>query len=286
MGFRDYSPGLNRFTSRDMYNGALADMRLGSDPFTGNRYAFTGGNPVSNVEIDGHIFPLILVAIPVVKVVAVAVVATVTTAVVVTAAQEAGTAIREAAEEAGQDDEPTPAPAPRGRPGGDTGGDTGSDDEEERCGSDPKSSRFQYDELDGEGRAQGATALICPSDLKASGTPRDDGGTVNVYGFPDPAQNKDLKDKVIFNRVHIVGDKMSGDWTERNLFTGFQRMNTSGMRRCEIKMERQLAAGNWVQYTGKVNYSHTEGIPDSITMSARTENGVLFDNVTVKNITE
>ncbi|MGW6458219.1 DNRLRE domain-containing protein [Streptomyces sp. NPDC055078] len=54
MGFRDYSPGLNRFTSRDMYNGALADMGLGSDPYTGNRYAFTGGNPVSGVELDGH----------------------------------------------------------------------------------------------------------------------------------------------------------------------------------------------------------------------------------------
>ncbi|MFI6379276.1 DNRLRE domain-containing protein [Streptomyces sp. NPDC050658] len=54
MGFRDYSPGLNRFTTRDMYNGALADARLGADPFTGNRYAFTGGNPVSNVELDGH----------------------------------------------------------------------------------------------------------------------------------------------------------------------------------------------------------------------------------------
>ncbi|MFE7327737.1 DNRLRE domain-containing protein [Streptomyces sp. NPDC057565] len=56
MGFRDYSPGLNRFTTRDMYNGALADMRLGADPFTGNRYAFGGGNPISNVEIDGHCF--------------------------------------------------------------------------------------------------------------------------------------------------------------------------------------------------------------------------------------
>ncbi|MFF3610109.1 RHS repeat-associated core domain-containing protein, partial [Streptomyces sp. NPDC002463] len=54
MGFRDYNPGLNRFTSRDMYNGALADMGLGSDPFTGNRYAFTGGNPTSRVELDGH----------------------------------------------------------------------------------------------------------------------------------------------------------------------------------------------------------------------------------------
>ncbi|MGX4694875.1 golvesin C-terminal-like domain-containing protein [Streptomyces sp. JNUCC 63] len=54
MGFRDYNPGLNRFTTRDMYNGALADMSLGADPFTGNRYAFTGGNPVSGIELDGH----------------------------------------------------------------------------------------------------------------------------------------------------------------------------------------------------------------------------------------
>ncbi|MFF5919869.1 DNRLRE domain-containing protein [Streptomyces flavochromogenes] len=54
MGFRDYNPGLNRFTSRDMYNGALADMKLGADPYTSNRYAFTGGNPTSLVELDGH----------------------------------------------------------------------------------------------------------------------------------------------------------------------------------------------------------------------------------------
>jgi RHS repeat-associated protein len=54
MGFRDYAPGLNRFTTRDMYNGALANMGLGSDPYTGNRYAFTAGNPISRIEMDGH----------------------------------------------------------------------------------------------------------------------------------------------------------------------------------------------------------------------------------------
>ncbi|MFD4116904.1 DNRLRE domain-containing protein [Streptomyces niveus] len=54
MGFRTYNPGLNRFTTRDMYNGALADTSLGSDPYTGNRYAFTSGNPASRVELDGH----------------------------------------------------------------------------------------------------------------------------------------------------------------------------------------------------------------------------------------
>jgi RHS repeat-associated protein len=55
MGFRDYSPGLNRFLTRDMYAGALADLSLATDPLTGNRYAFGGGNPISSVEIDGHI---------------------------------------------------------------------------------------------------------------------------------------------------------------------------------------------------------------------------------------
>ncbi|MGP4012750.1 golvesin C-terminal-like domain-containing protein [Streptomyces sp. 4N124] len=56
MGFRDYSPGLNRFVTRDTYNGALEDLQLATDPLTGNRYAFTGGNPVSRVELDGHFF--------------------------------------------------------------------------------------------------------------------------------------------------------------------------------------------------------------------------------------
>ncbi|MEU0566878.1 DNRLRE domain-containing protein [Nonomuraea sp. NPDC005983] len=54
MGFRDYNPNLNRFLNLDSYNGALDDLGLGLDPWTANRYAFTGGNPISNVELDGH----------------------------------------------------------------------------------------------------------------------------------------------------------------------------------------------------------------------------------------
>ena len=54
MGFRDYDPGINQFLSRDSYNGALNDLALAVDPYTGNRYAFAGGNPISNVELDGH----------------------------------------------------------------------------------------------------------------------------------------------------------------------------------------------------------------------------------------
>jgi RHS repeat-associated protein len=54
MGFRNYDPGLNQFTSRDMYNGATQNMGLTTDPFTGGAYAFGNGNPVSNIEQDGH----------------------------------------------------------------------------------------------------------------------------------------------------------------------------------------------------------------------------------------
>ncbi|WP_354670079.1 DNRLRE domain-containing protein [Streptomyces sp. S.PNR 29] len=58
MGFRNYDPGLNRFLTRDMYGGAADDMALATDPYTGNRYAFAGGNPISFVELDGHLFGL------------------------------------------------------------------------------------------------------------------------------------------------------------------------------------------------------------------------------------
>ncbi|CAL9644661.1 hypothetical protein SUDANB15_06419 [Streptomyces sp. enrichment culture] len=60
MGFRNYDPGLNRFLTRDSYSGALSDMSLATDPFTGNRYSFAGGNPISFVELDGHLFGLSL----------------------------------------------------------------------------------------------------------------------------------------------------------------------------------------------------------------------------------
>ncbi|MER7107911.1 golvesin C-terminal-like domain-containing protein [Streptomyces sp. NPDC000229] len=60
MGFRNYDPGLNRFLTRDSYSGALSDMSLATDPFTGNRYAFAGGNPITFVELDGHLFGLSL----------------------------------------------------------------------------------------------------------------------------------------------------------------------------------------------------------------------------------
>jgi RHS repeat-associated protein len=54
MGFRDYAPGVSQFLTRDAYNGALADLNLTTNPWTGNRYAFAGGNPTTLIELTDH----------------------------------------------------------------------------------------------------------------------------------------------------------------------------------------------------------------------------------------
>ncbi|MGJ3560728.1 hypothetical protein ACR6C2_29225 [Streptomyces sp. INA 01156] len=193
MGFRDYNPGLNRFTTRDMYNGALADMSLGSDPFTGNRYAFTGGNPVSGIEIDGH---LAWFGIPLAYWAAGALFGTAAYAStpqgqqgLQDAGQAVGDMLRPSAQDAGSSDssnkprsgptpQPTPGPAPRPQP---RGTDTGS----ASCNSMPliDGGRFyggleKYTNHQGQKgcRATRAYAFLTKSDLRsrtgAGGVPK------------------------------------------------------------------------------------------------------------------
>jgi RHS repeat-associated protein len=54
MQAREYRPDGGRFLSQDRFESAAADQILQADPLTHNRYAFAGGNPVNNVEFDGH----------------------------------------------------------------------------------------------------------------------------------------------------------------------------------------------------------------------------------------
>jgi RHS repeat-associated protein len=54
MQARNYSPGLQRFLSADRYESATQDLGLQVDPTMTSRYAFLAGNPVDNVEFDGH----------------------------------------------------------------------------------------------------------------------------------------------------------------------------------------------------------------------------------------
>ena len=54
MGARRYGLDTGRFLQEDMFGSSLGDLGLSTDPLSQNRYALAGGNPVSNVEIDGH----------------------------------------------------------------------------------------------------------------------------------------------------------------------------------------------------------------------------------------
>ncbi|WP_433649102.1 DNRLRE domain-containing protein [Micromonospora zamorensis] len=54
MGARRYGPSSGRFLQADAYANAVNDLGLALDPLTQNRYALAGGNPISYVEVDGH----------------------------------------------------------------------------------------------------------------------------------------------------------------------------------------------------------------------------------------
>lgn len=56
MGARRYGPDTGRFLQRDFLSSALGDLGLSLDPLTQGRYNFAGGNPISFVEWDGHVF--------------------------------------------------------------------------------------------------------------------------------------------------------------------------------------------------------------------------------------
>ncbi|MFR9794354.1 DNRLRE domain-containing protein [Streptomyces sp. MS06] len=171
-----------------------------------------------------------------------------------------------------------PRNAPSPQPSTPPGSGNGSDDDP--C-SRPKSERFHYQPMVNN-RPQGAVAVICPSDLKKPNQGRDDGGNPYVAGFPDP-NPKDSDDLYIYNRTHIIADRFGGDWISENLFTGYRLMNTSGMKRCENRIAKQLRAGRAVLYSGQLSYPNTTTPqPDAIQMTAMTKNGVLF-NTSVAN---
>ncbi len=54
MQARAYRPAIGRFLSEDRFEAARGDFDLQADPLTQNRYAFAGGNPINNIEFDGH----------------------------------------------------------------------------------------------------------------------------------------------------------------------------------------------------------------------------------------
>ncbi|QEV42105.1 hypothetical protein CP978_29230 [Streptomyces nodosus] len=76
-----------------------------------------------------------------------------------------------------------------------------------------------------------------------------------MYAAGSPADNNMGADgKPIYNRTHITADTLHGEPRSKNLLTGFNRTNKSGMRRCESKTKKQLQGNNPALYSGLPNY--------------------------------
>ncbi|WOX26456.1 DNRLRE domain-containing protein [Streptomyces solicathayae] len=281
MGFRDYDPGLNRFTTRDMYNGALADMSLGSDPFTGNRYAFTGGNPISNVEIDGHFaFAIPFVAAAAAAVLIEAVVVAVVVVAVVAAVAYVATEVAERIEEASEDEatdetaEPEPKPAPRPRPGPDP--DTDDDDNDEGCGG----GWVDYKDTDSANgnRATGVEACLTKEYVESNS-----GSPVSVYppGYrwaQDFAEDKGLNPQQNINACHLLGNALTGSGSDRrNLATCSRGANAKQrgapqgddhMRSYESQVYDAVMSGQDVMYTVTPIYDGARTVPTGFRLTA------------------
>jgi RHS repeat-associated protein len=280
MGFRDYDPGLNRFTTRDMYNGALADMGLGNDPFTGNRYSFTGGNPISNVEIDGHFALLAAVAAPfaaAAAVVAVAVVVVVAIVVVAAVVEEVVDRVRENADEAEETDKPAPKPTPEPKPvpRGPDGED--SDDDDKECGW------VQHGDLDASNgnRSTGVTACLDQEYLATHTGTATDTSVVTPPGYrwaQRVAGHLGVTPRENINACHLLANQLGGSGTDlNNLATCARGANAkqlgsdqgeNNMADYEQQVADAIAAGQEVMYSVTPSYTGNRTVPDGFTITA------------------
>nr|WP_185124448.1 DNRLRE domain-containing protein [Streptomyces sp. TLI_185] len=323
MGFRDYSPGLNRFTSRDMYNGALADMNLGADPYTGNRYAFGGGNPTSMVELDGHLS--IGGAISDIGsalesgVEALEGALSGTAEAAASTAGSAGSLLSRlspwgiAASVFAYASKPT-ATAPGGylsKPGAKPDYSKGlfvtpEEENEWQPGADlyprtqddcGKGNTFvYYSPLDDKGRAQGVQACLNDGDFtyvdewtQKTGELSNDSA---IVGSPVPRPQRDYPEldppgfRKGMNRAHLLANQLGGTGTDRrNLVSLWATPNNSQMKKVENNVARMVAAGQTVYYQVSAHYTGGNGAPDylSITWSNLTTGASSGGPITIWN---
>ncbi|MFE7571400.1 DNRLRE domain-containing protein [Streptomyces sp. NPDC057539] len=286
MGFRDYNPGLNRFTTRDMYNGALADMSLGADPFTGNRYAFTGGNPSSFIEYDGHIFGCGVCDDVLGK--------------IGDALKGAGKVATKAARGSwGLAAEvflngigwnsPVVGNGFESTPEGDTSKGLLVTPEEEfewqpasapfpftRDNCDVGQSMVYYQPLDQYKRATGVRACLNGGDYSWLNDKGETQGKADskIAGSPVPRPQRDYPEltppgfKRGMNRGHLLANRLGGSGTEpRNLVSLWATPNRSQMKKVENKVAAMVEAGQTVYYEVNANYTGSNGAPDSLSIT-------------------
>ncbi|RMI89671.1 hypothetical protein BIU87_30280 [Streptomyces sp. ZS0098] len=282
MGFRDYNPGLNRFTTRDMYNGALADMNLGVDPYTGNRYAFTGGNPTSFVEFDGH-FSITDIAKDVLKFAGkrnpVGLVSSVSGLLFDfdPVGDAVDTVVGEIFGETesrwyqAKDYDLTPDGEVETDPG------IGSGDLPPSCLNGGQTWVF-YQPLDDQGRATGMHACLNKGDFNYS---RDNGeaafpdnDATAIWGLKAPWPVEDWGDnpkgiKSGMHRGHLLARQLGGDGEDRrNLVPLYARVNTPEMRDIETEIAERIQGNETILYSVIPDYGSGGNVPTSLTLTA------------------
>ncbi|MEV6301232.1 DNRLRE domain-containing protein [Actinoplanes sp. NPDC051861] len=309
MGFRDYSPDLNRFLSRDSYNGALSDMNLGLDPWNANRYAFGGGNPVSSVELDGHIswggiWDDLKGAVKGVTKSAVkgrgnpAMTIFRLFSDILLDADPAGSPA--SAHERTIGDKPnyelglfvTPQRAVEWKPGDLSKPKTRSD-----CKAGGQSFVY-YEPLDGQGRARGAQACLTAGQFnyvdQEGNLQLENGPSSGIIGTPAPWPPTtpgfgDTFPKGMqrgMHRGHLLGRQLGGSGTDlRNLVPMYPVPNSQVMAGVENNIANYLRTnpGDTVYYTSTPHYVGNNPIPDRIDIMAVTASGTVLHNAPIWN---
>ncbi|MFY1577486.1 DNRLRE domain-containing protein [Verrucosispora sp. WMMD703] len=269
MGFRDYSPGLNRFLSRDSYNGALADLNLGSNPWSNNRYAFGGGNPINAVELDGH-FAILAVLPAALVVLAVAVVATTAVVAVGAGVEWAKSKWNEKRRDEGGDSAPKPQPLPRQRP-------VPNDQRSGDCGW------VEHGDVDA---ANGNRATYMTSCLNKEYVDSHPGSATDTSKFAPPgyrwaqrvagwASATPVAENI--NACHLLAKQLGGSGTDsRNLATCSRTANAAqfgavpgqNMAFYENQVKAAVDSGQNVRYSVVPHYSGSRTVPSYFRLTA------------------
>ncbi|WP_079138539.1 DNRLRE domain-containing protein [Actinacidiphila rubida] len=301
MGFRNYDPGLNTFTTRDMYNGALADMKLSTNPLTGNRYAFAGGNPTTNIEYDGHFAGID----DLFEAAAAAVVLVGLTSYYVANGKDLQTAVGDSVDSitnsindfiAGQPDDesdthptPDPSPGPAPRPPGPLGTDNPSPStclNNPAPGSQPNAQNggwAYYAPTGYGGRSEGAIVCATKTNSKYNSASEPSGmasaqSTAALYGG-------------VVNSCHLAPSVLGGSGRKANVAACWRQTNYgagNSMRSFEQQAQKAVKAKMAVEYLAMPVYSsRTSTIPigfqlsylaQSLTGGPSTSNSVYVPN--------
>ncbi|WP_424870352.1 DNRLRE domain-containing protein [Streptomyces sp. SAI-229] len=308
MGFRDYSPGLNRFTTRDMYNGALADMNLGADPFTGNRYSFAGGNPTSFVELDGHF------AIPLIWYAGAALVTALYAATpsgqqnlndmamalgqLMPSAEDVSSSGSSSRTATGPTPSPAPGPAPTPPGGGGSSGPKGTTTGAavsmivrifqglSAHSSEPDTS-FQRKAIDNAGdenrKCQSSSGASTVWNSPVDGQGRATGGfaclnpsapaTRNTSEPQDPVGWSLQDESDDWNRAHLIAREFGGTHLRKNIIPTTAYANQTEMRSVEYEIERRLKLGERVYYQSVPIYIPNRVTPIGVHMYVSSSSG-------------